>query len=119
MFQMHIAYSLELLVLGAGLVLIYFGVKQSSQILKVGGYILTIVTALNMLCTLYYSVLYWNQGYFQTPHGKQCSMMANKEDMMKGDMMKMMKGMSEQGKLPEAPAPTGDQAAEPDHSAHH
>ncbi len=119
MFQMHIAYSLELLVLGAGLALIYFGLKQTNQMLKVGGYILTIVTVLNMLCTLYYSVLYWNQGYFQTPNGKQCAMM-NKMDggTMNGDMMKMMKGMQGQGNMANPNVPS-ENPSDQDHSAHH
>jgi hypothetical protein len=124
MFQMHTAYSLELLVFGGGLVLIYFGVKQASQILKVGGYILTVLTALNMLCTLYYGVRYWQGGYYKTPYGQQCAMMQN--GMMNSDMMKMMsmmKDMKGQGKMQNQDQVPKDvpnnSVSDEDHKAHH
>jgi hypothetical protein len=124
MFQMHTAYSLELLVLGAGLALIYFGAKQASQILKIGGYILTVATMLNILCTLYYGIRYWEEGYFRTPNGKQCAMMDEQGAMMNGDMMKMMKGMKGQGNIANPNMPAANQApnndtSEQDHEAHH
>lgn len=89
MFQLHTAYSLELLVLAAGLGLIYFGTKQASTLLRIGGYILTIVTVLNMLCTLYYGIRYWEDGYFRGSGSSSCPM-HEKNGMSEGAMPGMM-----------------------------
>jgi hypothetical protein len=127
MFQLHTAYSLELLVLATGFALIYFGSKQASALLKMGGYVLTVLTTLNMLCTLYYAVRYWEGGYFKTPYGQSCPMMSGQggmgmmqNGMMNGDMMKMMKmmeDMKDQGKMPKDIPNNG--VSDEDHKVHH
>lgn len=129
MFQMHTAYSLELLVLATGFVLIYFGSKHSSALLKIGGYILTVITALNMLCTLYYGVRYWEDGYFKTPYSHMCPMMSGqggmgmmKDGMMNGDMMKMMDMMHKmkgQGMMPNPDQMPNNGTTDEEHKVHH
>ena len=135
MFQFHIAYSLELLILGAGLVLIYAGLQRTSRLLTIGGYVLTIATILNLLCTSYYGVRYWEEGYF-TPRAPQMMMqsgMANGK-MMQGGMMNggMMMGGQQGGMMPAgksittkpmntAPAAPMSTAnpSDPEHDSHH
>ena len=118
MFQLHIAYSLELLVLAAGLLLIYLGTKQASLLLRIGGFLLAGITVLNMLCTLYYGVRYWEDGYFRTYSGRTGMAMEEKMDcpMMKKMMEKKNMMMEQQKEVkPEEGAP----ALPEDHEAHH
>ncbi|HEX5037314.1 MAG TPA: hypothetical protein VFX30_09180 [bacterium] len=119
MFELHIAYSLQLLVLAACLMLIYLGTKQASQLLRIGGYVLTVLTVLNMLCTLYYGVRYWEEGYFRTLDGRRGLPMSKTEGGMGMDCP-MMKKMMEQ-KMMDKQKDTSPEAApsSEDHEAHH
>lgn len=132
MFQLHIAYSLELLVLAAGLVLLHYGSQVASKLLKMGGAVLTVITVLNMLCTLYYGIRYWEDGYFKTPHGAQSQMMSGQDGMdmmqngmMDDNMMKMMKmknKMKGRGKMPnpdQRPDNMPDNTPDSEHEEHH
>lgn len=128
MFQLHIAYSLELLVLGAGLSLIYLGMKQASLLLKIGGFLLAGITVLNMLCTLYYGVRYWEDGYFRTLSGPvgiaAPPMMGGDSDMGQKADCPMMKKMMEGKKMMMERPQDGKNAEEAppppeDHDAHH
>lgn len=122
MFQLHIAYSLALLVLAAGLVLIYFGMKQTSRLLKISGILLTVLTVGNIVCMTYYGVRYWKDGYFRSPYA-QASMMTGKMGENAGmncPMMKeMMQNMMQQNKTMNQKSGTISRGAAPDHAAHH
>ena len=109
--------------------MIYFGSKQASALLKMGGYVLTVLTALNMF-TLYYAVRYWEDGYFKTPYGQSCPMMSGQggmgmmqNGMMNGDMMNMMKDMKGQGNMQNPDQMPKDipnnGVSDEDHKAHH
>lgn len=99
MFESHIALGMNLLVLVAAAGLLGFAAKTDAcckTLMKSVAYGVLVLGVLNILCTSYYTVRYWEDGYFKTPHGKQCSMMGGKggmKNMMDDGMMKMMNGM--------------------------
>jgi len=70
MFLTHIAFALEIiaLMLGAGLVTWSLRTEGAGTTLaKVVGILAMIVIPLGILCTAYYSLKYWHEGYFDKP----------------------------------------------------
>ena len=99
-----LAFMFEIFVLGAGLVVLYFGLKESSKLLKASGYIMSVVATLGIICTGYYYLKYYFAGSFDQAypqhHMMKQSMMQNMmkggmmgKGMMSGQGMGMMKGM--------------------------
>lgn len=97
MFLSHVSFALELiaLVLGTSLFLWAQRNKGAGQGFAKGvGSVVIVLSILSMLCISYYSVKYWLEGYFNTPHpmmtmmgqrsmmGMDQSGMLDKHDMM-------------------------------------
>ena len=128
MFESHIALGMNLLVLVAAAGLLGFAAKTDAcckTLMKSVAYGVFVLGVLNILCASYYTVRYWEDGYFKTPYGQSCPMMNMMGNgMMNGDMMKMMNGMKGQGNMtnPNMPntnqMPNGDTSNQ-DHDAHH
>lgn len=100
MFVMHLAFSLALITLAFGVCLYIWSLQNKGPgnvVAKFFGVAIIVLTILGMLCTWYYGVKYWSEGYFKQPmpmmHMQGKSMMDGME--MSGDMMQngsMMKG---------------------------
>ncbi len=66
-FSADIAYSLEVLLVGAGFTLLYFALKEGSKLLKVGAYVMLIGGVLGLVCTTMFWFKYWSAGDFENP----------------------------------------------------
>lgn len=148
MFEMHTAFALELLAVLAGLFLATYCRKNAEAgWLGVVSYVVVGLATFGLLCSSYYAVRYWEDGYYKTPFGRsedeQAMMMARLATkggmggMMMCDMMKdMMGGMGgKQGGMKDrpgqgsGPGPEGTGPGMPggmrpggdpdDHDAHH
>lgn len=70
MFLLDLAFAVELIVLGFGICLLVWAYRNEGAGIvatKVFGYIITIFAILVLLCTSYYGISYWSQGYFTSP----------------------------------------------------
>jgi len=88
MFESHIAFGVTLLALVAAAALLGFSAKTEvccSSLMKIIAYLVLVLGGLNLLCATYYTVRYWEDGYFKTPYGGHCQMMNGQ-----GGMMNMM-----------------------------
>lgn len=88
MFTFHIAVTLELIAFAIGFGLIIWSLRNEGKAIQLAkniGTIVAIVAVLGMLCSTYYGVKYWHEGYFQTPLG----MMQGKPMMKEMDSMMM------------------------------
>lgn len=85
-----IAFYMATLVFAAGIYMIHHAKHHDSKqckLLKSGGYIVTTIALLGMLCTGYYWIKYYSDGSYKTtsPHSMQ--------GMMGGGMGNMISGM--------------------------
>ncbi len=62
-----IAYVLEIALIGAGFVVLYYALKEGSKLMKAGAYIMLIGGILGLLCTSFFSIKFWLNGYFDHP----------------------------------------------------
>lgn len=91
-FESHIAFGVTLLALVAAAALLGFSAKTEACCkfwMKTIAYLVLVLGGLNLLCTTYYTVKYWGDGYFKTPYGHSCPMMNGKDGMkpMRSDGM--------------------------------
>jgi hypothetical protein len=63
-FQLEIAFLLELAVFAAGLVLLHLGRQQTAPLLRAAGFVLVVGGVLTAACTGYFGVRYHVQGEF-------------------------------------------------------
>lgn len=92
MFQLDMAFALELISLTLAtilLVLVKIYAKQGLEFAKVVAYIIIVLSILALGCTSYYGMKYWFHGYFSTEHIAAYS----KQHKMKHDMRKMHEKM--------------------------
>ena len=120
MFQLHTAFATELIALAAGILLLVWVSQKEVKIVaaKIAGYFILATVLLSMLCTLYYGVRYWEDGYFRTPFGGQPMMgMGGMEGkgMMKGKKCPMMEQMMGGPASEEAET----KPSKEEHNAHH
>lgn len=80
MFLSHIAYSLELIELAFGVILMSCSFNREETCIKwvkkIGALII-ILSVLGMVCTSYYVFKYWLQGSFETSSGISISINEN------------------------------------------
>lgn len=123
MFESHIAFGINLLALVAAAALLGFSAKTEScckSLMKTIAYLALLLAGLNLLCSTYYTVKYWKEGYFKTPCGQHAPMMMNGQGgMMNSDMMKMMNGMSGQGNMPNSNQMLNNNTSDQSHVVHH
>ncbi len=62
-----IAYVLEIALIGAGLVVLYYALKESSKLMKAAGYIMLVGGVSGLICTSFFSIKFWLGGYFDHP----------------------------------------------------
>lgn len=70
MFMFHAAMMLGLIAIALGVSLVVWSVRNEGQgitMASIFGYIIIIVAILGEICSAYYSINYWREGYFQTP----------------------------------------------------
>jgi hypothetical protein len=92
MFTFHIAQALSLMALGLGVgFIVWAGRNQGSGAgaLKFFGYIIAILSVLNIACNSYTSYKYWQKGYYEMP--MMMKMMGNQmPDNMHNNMQNNM-----------------------------
>lgn len=69
-FAGDIAAMLEIALIGAGLVVLYYANKEGSKLMKTGAYIMLIGGILGLLCTGYWWLKYNTAGAFDYPMAK-------------------------------------------------
>ncbi|MCF7797697.1 MAG: hypothetical protein K9N11_08940 [Lentisphaeria bacterium] len=92
-FHGDIAIALTLIALGVGyLVMVKAGKEENSGSRTIGliiGWIVIVVAAITFLCASYYTVRYWDDGYYESPRPM---MMEGRNLMNSGKMMPGMMG---------------------------
>jgi NhaP-type Na+/H+ and K+/H+ antiporter len=112
MSHFHLNFSLELIALGLGaLILVWSKMpeKPGMSFARLIGYIIIILTILNMICTVTVAVKFWNSGYFYRLHPMMmqqemmipCPMMQKR---MNQQRMMMQDSMMQQQATPQNPA---------------
>ncbi|HHY0177173.1 MULTISPECIES: hypothetical protein [Legionella] len=72
MFQFHTAFSLGLIALSAGTALWVWAKQQKGVgLATILGLLVILFSMTSTLCTVYYGIKYWQQGYFQSPMSMQ------------------------------------------------
>ncbi|MBA2655316.1 MAG: hypothetical protein H0U71_09685 [Gammaproteobacteria bacterium] len=69
-FSFHVATALIFIAFGLGIAFIAWSFRNQGEgvkLVRVTGYIIAILAVLGYLCTLYYGVKYWSEGYYKTP----------------------------------------------------
>lgn len=66
-FAGDIAAMLEVALIGAGLVVLYYALKEDSKLMKAGAYIMLIGGVLGLICTGYWWFRYHEMGVFTNP----------------------------------------------------
>ena len=66
-FTGDIAAMLEIALIGAGLVVLYYAGKEGSKLMKVGAYVMLIGGILGLICTGYWWFKYHEAGVFLQP----------------------------------------------------
>lgn len=93
MLHFHAIVSLELIALAFGAaILIWSKVHENvgTSLAKIIGYVIIIVAVINMLCTGYYAIKYWQEGYFDKPSPMMMQNQKMGGQMMSGKSMPMM-----------------------------
>ena len=94
-----IAFYVATFVFAVGIYMIHHANHHDSgkpcKLLRTSGYIVTVISILGALCTGYYWMKYFSQGFFDKPHPAHHSMVMNKGSMMghtmnKGSMQQCM-----------------------------
>ncbi len=70
MFIFHVAITVGLIAFSSGISLLIWGLRNEGaaiQLAKVVGSLVAILAVISMLCSTYYVIKYWHEGYFQTP----------------------------------------------------
>lgn len=96
MFQADTAFAAELLALVAGTFLLTWVAKQEvccKTFGKVVAYFAIVASILGMLCTGYYTLRYWEDGHFKSPHLMSMQGMSGMQGMGMMGQMKDKKGM--------------------------
>lgn len=135
MFESHIAFGVNLIAVVAAAGLLGFAAQTDTcgkALMKSIAYSVLVLGVLNILCTSYYTIRYWEDGYFKTPYNHSCPMMSGpggmgmmQNGMMKGDMMKMMDkmggmgGMKNQGGTPNPDEMKKSVTSDQEHKEHH
>lgn len=90
MLSFHSTFALGLIALAFGTAILIWAKVHVAPLAKFIGYIIVILTALNLACIGYYGVKSWNEGCYNMP---PCPMMKQMQ-MMQGQMMAkpMMQG---------------------------
>ena len=88
MFQLDIAFLLELALFAAGLVLLHLGKQGPAPLMRAAGFILLVGSVLTAACTLYYGTRYHIQGEFDSAYPPHHPMMEHPRGMMEPGMMR-------------------------------
>ena len=109
MFQLHTAFATELIALTAGVALLtWLGQKEIKPLAaKIAGYFVVVAVMFSVLCTLFYGIRYWEDGFFRTPYGSSSMTGMGGSGMMQGKKCPMMEGKPE------------TQPSTEEHEAHH
>ena len=96
MFQADLAFTVELLAIGLGVAFIIWSLRSEGAgvvTAKITGYFILILAVATLLCTSYYTLRYWEEGYFKGPHAMHRQMM-KKHRMMKQRIQQHKPGTS-------------------------
>ena len=79
-FTGDLAAMLEIALIGAGLVVLYYAGKEGSKLMKVGAYVMLIGGILGLICTGYWWFKYHEAGVFYSPVNKTIHLMQHNAD---------------------------------------
>lgn len=79
-FTGDIAAMLELALISAGLVVLYYALKEGSKLMKAAGYIMIIGGTLGLVCTGFWWFKYYKAGVFDSPVNKTIHVMRHNAD---------------------------------------
>ncbi len=79
-FAGDIAAMLEIALIGASLVILYYASKENSKLMKAGAYVMFIGGVLGLLCTSYWWFKYHGAGVFNSPINRTVHMMHHDGD---------------------------------------
>lgn len=88
MFQLEIAFLLELALLAAGLVLLHLGRQGTAPLLKAAGFVLIVGAVITAACSGYFGVRYHVQGEFDHAYPSLHRMTEHRGKMMDPGMMR-------------------------------
>lgn len=78
MYLVHIAAFLGLSIIAAGIASLHFAARERSGPLRGTAWVLLVGGTLGLGCIVYYSLKYWQDGYFETPMpAMACNMTGN------------------------------------------
>ncbi len=69
-FSFHVATALEFIAFGLGIAFIAWSFRNQGEAVKlvrVAGYIIAILAVLGWLCSIFYGVKCWSEGYYKSP----------------------------------------------------
>lgn len=81
-FAGDIAAMLEIALIGAGFVVLYFAVKENSKLLKTGACVMLVGGVLGLTCTSYWWFRYYDMGVFDNPAVDTINVMHHDGDSM-------------------------------------
>ncbi len=96
MFQLDIAFLLELALFAAGLVLLHLGKQGTAPLLRAAGFVLVVGSVLTAACSVYYGVRYQIQGEFESAYPPHHEMMEHQQEMMMQPGMMQRRMMRQQ-----------------------
>jgi len=117
-FQVDLAFALELLAFSAGTALVVWSCREAAgrALAKLVGLLVMAASLVAMACTIYYAQLYRQAGLFEPSTAQEMSGMG-KGGGMKCPMMEMMEKMRHE-KSGES-APMDEMKMDEDHGPHH
>jgi len=66
MFLAELVFIFELALFSSGLIILHYGKRESTKLIKIAAYIMIVGSLLTTICTSYYSLKYYNQGAFDS-----------------------------------------------------
>ena len=79
-FTCDMAAMLEIALIGAGLVVLYYALQESSKLMKAASAIMLIGGVLGLLCTGYWWFRYHDAGVFDSPVNRTVHLMQHNAD---------------------------------------
>lgn len=98
MFIMHVAFSFGLIALAVGVCLYVWSLqaklKKARDVTQFFGVAIILLSIFGMLCSGYYAMKYWSEGYFEQPMPMMSMQEKKMMEAMHGNMMMQNGGAS-------------------------
>lgn len=77
MFTAHIAFTLALFAIAAGLVALHYATQLNAKLIKTAGLLLVIFGTSGILCSGYYALKYFSMGHYEHAYDFNITMEGN------------------------------------------